>query len=84
MKRLRLIRHAESAANAGLATTAPNSIPLTENGQLQARTLADSITSAPDLISPPPLIAPLQLHNQPQSASLTFHLKSGSSKNLRI
>ena len=50
MKRVRLIRHAESAANAGLATTAPDSIPLTEKGQLQARTLADSITSAPDLI----------------------------------
>ncbi|MNG01630.1 Alpha-ribazole phosphatase [compost metagenome] len=50
MKRVRLIRHAESAANAGLATTAPDSIPLTEKGQLQARALADSITSAPDLI----------------------------------
>lgn len=50
MKIVRLIRHAESAANAGLATTAPDSIPLTEKGQLQARALADSITSAPDLI----------------------------------
>ncbi|MGB6215637.1 histidine phosphatase family protein [Pseudomonas mandelii] len=50
MKLVRLIRHAESAANAGLATSAPDSIPLTEKGQLQARTLADSITSAPDLI----------------------------------
>lgn len=50
MKFVRLIRHAQSAANAGLATTAPDSIPLTEKGQLQARTLADSITSAPDLI----------------------------------
>lgn len=50
MKLVRLIRHAESAANAGLATTAPDSIPLTEKGQLQARAFADSITSAPDLI----------------------------------
>ncbi|WP_414908320.1 phosphoglycerate mutase family protein [Pseudomonas sp. IT-P253] len=50
MKRVRLIRHAESAANAGLATTAPDSIPLTEKGQLQARAFAESITSAPDLI----------------------------------
>ena len=50
MKLVRLIRHAESAANAGLATTAPDSIPLTEKGQLQARAIADSITSAPDLI----------------------------------
>jgi len=50
MKLVRLIRHAESAANAGLATTAPDSIPLTEKGQLQARTLAESFKSAPDLI----------------------------------
>lgn len=50
MKLVRLIRHAESAANAGLATTAPDSIPLTEKGKLQARAFADSITSAPDLI----------------------------------
>jgi broad specificity phosphatase PhoE len=50
MKVVRLIRHAESAANAGLATLAPDSIPLTEKGQFQARAFADSITSAPDLI----------------------------------
>jgi broad specificity phosphatase PhoE len=50
MKIVRLIRHAESAANAGLATTAPDSIPLTEKGLLQARVFAGSITSAPDLI----------------------------------
>ncbi|WP_224790224.1 phosphoglycerate mutase family protein [Pseudomonas fluorescens] len=50
MKLVRLIRHAESAANVGLATTTPDSIPLTEKGRLQARVLADSITSAPDLI----------------------------------
>lgn len=50
MKLVRLIRHAESAANAGLATTAPDSIPLTEKGKLQARAFADSITSTPDLI----------------------------------
>jgi broad specificity phosphatase PhoE len=50
MKRVRLIRHAESAANAGLATTAPDSIPLTQNGHLQAQASADSIMFAPDLI----------------------------------
>jgi broad specificity phosphatase PhoE len=50
MKFVRLIRHAESAANAGLATTAPDTIPLTEKGLMQAWALADSITSAPDLI----------------------------------
>ncbi|WPN44524.1 histidine phosphatase family protein [Pseudomonas sp. P8_241] len=50
MKVARLIRHAESAANAGLATTAPDSIQLTEKGQLQARALVESITTTPDLI----------------------------------
>ena len=50
MKLIRLIRHAESAANAGLSTTAPDSIPLTEKDQLQARAFADSFTSAPNLI----------------------------------
>jgi len=43
MKLVRLIRHAESSANAGLATAAPDSIPLTENGLHQARELAESI-----------------------------------------
>jgi broad specificity phosphatase PhoE len=50
MKLVRLIRHAESAANAGLATTAPDSIPLTEKGLNQALALSASITHAPELI----------------------------------
>jgi broad specificity phosphatase PhoE len=50
MKLVRLIRHAQSAANAGLATTAPDSIPLTEKGQVQAQAFAESFTSAPDLV----------------------------------
>lgn len=50
MKLVRLIRHAESAANVGLATAAPDSIPLTENGLHQARAFAESITCTPDLI----------------------------------
>lgn len=50
MKLVRLIRHAQSAANAGLATAAPDSIPLTENGLNQARELAQSMTSTPELI----------------------------------
>ncbi|UZS69285.1 histidine phosphatase family protein [Pseudomonas syringae] len=49
-KSVRLIRHAQSAANAGLATTAPDSIPLTELGHTQAQILADQIVSPPDLI----------------------------------
>lgn len=49
-KSVRLIRHAQSAANAGLATTAPDSIPLTKLGHTQAQILADQIVSPPDLI----------------------------------
>jgi len=50
IKSARLIRHAQSAANAGLATTAPDSIPLTELGRTQAQLLADHIAFPPDLI----------------------------------
>ena len=49
-KHVRLIRHAESAANAGLVTTDPNTIPLTENGHKQAVVLAASLDHAPQLI----------------------------------
>lgn len=49
-KVVRLVRHAQSAANAGLSTTAPDTIPLTDLGRLQAQALADSMTSVPDLI----------------------------------
>lgn len=49
-KLIRLIRHGESAANAGLSTTAPDSIPLTERGRVQAQLIADSLLSSPDLI----------------------------------
>lgn len=49
-KSVRLIRHAQSAANAGLATTSPDSIPLTELGRSQAQILAAQIVSPPDLI----------------------------------
>jgi broad specificity phosphatase PhoE len=50
MIRVRLIRHAQSAANAGLPTTDPSTIPLTAIGRHQALELADAITSPPDLI----------------------------------
>ncbi|MDI1333157.1 histidine phosphatase family protein [Pseudomonas sp.] len=55
-KQVRLIRHAESAANVGLATTAPDSIPLTEKGKRQAQELAQSISSVPDLIVSSPFV----------------------------
>ena len=45
-----LIRHAQSAGNAGLPTDSPASIPLTHQGHAQALAFADSIEQAPDLI----------------------------------
>lgn len=49
MKRIWFIRHAESVANAGLPTDSPDSIPLTEKGEQQARELAKLITEPPGL-----------------------------------
>ncbi len=45
-----LIRHGESVANAGAVTTDPATIPLTEAGRDQARSIAKTITRRPDLI----------------------------------
>ena len=45
-----LIRHAESAANAGLKTSDPASIPLTRDGVSQAEELAVKFPYEPDLI----------------------------------
>jgi broad specificity phosphatase PhoE len=56
MNRIRLIRHAQSAANAGLPTTDPGAIPLTQTGQRQALLLAEAITSSPDLIITSPFL----------------------------
>lgn len=50
MKEVWFIRHAESASNAGQSTSDSALIPLTENGKLQAETLASSIVKKPDLI----------------------------------
>lgn len=55
-KQVRLIRHAESAANVGMATTTPDSIPLTDVGLRQARALAQSFTSIPGLIVSSPFV----------------------------
>lgn len=44
---LTLIRHAESSANAGLATDDPASIPLTLTGEVQARQLAELVFPFP-------------------------------------
>ncbi|MBI3218567.1 MAG: histidine phosphatase family protein [Bacteroidetes bacterium] len=45
-----LIRHGESEANAGVTTSDPASIELTELGRLQAIDFAEKITQQPDLI----------------------------------
>lgn len=45
-----LVRHAESAANAGLVSSDPGLIPLTEKGWVQAMAFAQTITEAPAII----------------------------------
>ena len=50
MKIVRLIRHGESAANAGAATLDHATIPLTDKGRDQAARVARSISKAPGLI----------------------------------
>lgn len=56
MKNVRLIRHGESAANAGEPTKDHASIPLTAKGLEQARMVAQSITNAPGLILASPFL----------------------------
>jgi len=50
IKHVRLVRHGESAANAGAASADHATIPLTPKGLKQARLAAMSFTRAPDLI----------------------------------
>lgn len=50
MLTVRFIRHGESAANAGTATSDPALIPLTDRGWGQARAVANSFDQAPSLI----------------------------------
>ncbi len=50
MKQVRLIRHGQSAANAGEASVDHATIPLTLRGVEQAQLVALSFTHAPDLI----------------------------------
>jgi len=55
-KEIWLIRHGESAANAGLPTKDAASVPLTEKGWQQAREMAAKFTVAPDLIVTSPYL----------------------------
>jgi broad specificity phosphatase PhoE/HPt (histidine-containing phosphotransfer) domain-containing protein len=48
-KTIWLVRHGESEANAGLPTEHPETIPLTEKGQRQAQSAADSLKQELDL-----------------------------------
>ena len=50
MRDVFLIRHAESRANIGEATSTPREIPLSEKGLAQADDLVNVITDRPDLI----------------------------------
>lgn len=50
MLTVHFVRHGESAANAGTATSDPAWIPLTEKGWAQARAVAESFAHPPGLI----------------------------------
>lgn len=50
MKIVRLVRHGESAANAGAATLDHSSIPLTKKGIEQSKRVAHSVGRTPELI----------------------------------
>ncbi|MBR1695660.1 MAG: histidine phosphatase family protein, partial [Selenomonas sp.] len=56
MKNVLLVRHGESAANAGLPTVTPEDIPLTEIGREQAEAVAKSIPFCPDMIISSPFL----------------------------
>ena len=56
MKHVRLIRHGESAANAGEPTRDHASISLTAKGLEQANKVARSFTSAPELVVASPFL----------------------------
>lgn len=51
-----LIRHGESAANAGQASPSPSTIPLTQKGIQQARLFAEYFPAKPDLIVTSPYL----------------------------
>ena len=56
-KKIRFLRHAESAANAGLPTSDPGGIPLTENGKKAAeRTALEYDGEIPELIVVSPFL----------------------------
>jgi broad specificity phosphatase PhoE len=54
-----LVRHGQSASNAGLPTTGHDDVPLTELGLAQARELADRLERPPDLLILSPFLRAL-------------------------
>lgn len=69
MNTVRLIRHGESAANAGAATQDHAGIPLTARGIEQAQHVALSFTRAPDLI----VTSPFSRAQSTASATLALY-----------
>src|SRR5271170_2253647 len=55
-RQLYLVRHAESASNAGLLTEQPGTYPITAQGQAQAERFAASWGEPPDLIVTSPYV----------------------------
>ena len=70
-KNIKLVRHAQSVANAGGRTANIESIPLTELGQKQSIKLIDTIDFKPDLIVVSPYIR-TRLTAQPLIDALGF------------
>ncbi len=60
MKTLWLIRHGESAANAGAATQDHETIPLTELGLEQAKRISEAVREDPSLIVVSPYVRAMQ------------------------
>nr|WP_298128828.1 histidine phosphatase family protein [uncultured Pseudoxanthomonas sp.] len=54
--RVQLVRHGQSHANAGAATSDPAAIPLTEEGESQAEVFASSLRTPPDRIIASPYL----------------------------
>lgn len=76
MKLVRLIRHGESAANAGAATVDHESIALTEHGVDQARRIALSFTNAPDLIVTSPFSRALSTAQLTENAFVSVPMET--------
>ncbi|MFY1664029.1 histidine phosphatase family protein [Pseudomonas sp. Pseu.R1] len=76
MKLVRLIRHGESAANAGAPTQDHQSIPLTKHGVDQARRVALSFATAPDLIVTSPFSRALATAQFTASAFPYVHMET--------